>query len=544
VECGSNPEELSDKVRESMPERLAFDSVYLSDLTVGQYRNLLDLAQLAVSHPTTDALFPTLALRLRHSLSFDFVTLGLYDSSTESIRVDTWKAGEAQKKVESIPVHTCASGWAWKNQRSVLVQDLDAEPKLSVFLQSLRQLGVHTYYVFPLTTSRHKLGAIGFGSLHVIPKATATLELLRRVGAMIAQLLDTTLSSDGLTAQTDCVQATSVVTPGPEQAPQDFDLGDQSIRDEGFDEIVGNSVPLQELLRQVKTVAATDATVLLLGETGTGKELVARAIHRLSPRADRKFVSVNCTAIPTELLESELFGHEKGAFTGAINRHEGRLELADRGTLLLDEVGDLPSVIQPKLLRVLQDKEFERLGSNRTVKVDVRLIAATNQDLHRSIAEGRFREDLFYRLNVFPILVPSLRERKSDIPALVRHFVSRYAKEAKKSIATVPAEAMDALVNWSWPGNIRELQNLVQRCVILTNSTVLRFPLGELERNTKPASGKMSPDVERELILQALKEAGGVIGGASGAANRLGMKRPTLYSKMKKLNISPVEFRD
>ena len=361
---------------------------------------------------------------------------------------------------------------------------MDAEPKLPVFLESLRQLGVRTYYVFPLTTSRHKLGAIGFGSLHVIPKTNATLEFLRRAAAMIAQFLDTTLSSDGLMAQTDCFQTTSVVTPGPEQEPLDFDLRDQPSRDEAFQEIVGNSAPLQELLRQVRTVAATDATVLLLGETGTGKELVARAIHRLSPRADSKFVSVNCTAIPTDLLESELFGHEKGAFTGAINRHVGRLELADRGTLLLDEVGDLPSAIQPKLLRVLQDKEFERLGSNRTVKVDVRLIAATNQDLHRSVAEGRFREDLFYRLNVFPIYVPPLRERKSDIPALVRYFVSRYASEAKKSIATIPAEAMDALLNWSWPGNIRELQNLVQRCVILTNSPVLRVPLGELRRDT------------------------------------------------------------
>jgi formate hydrogenlyase transcriptional activator len=528
-----------------MPEqRLAFDSGYLSDLTVSHYRNLLDLAQLAVSHPTTDALMPTLALRLQHSLNFDFVTLGLYDSSTKSIRLDTWKAGDTQKRCESVPVHTCVSGWAWKNQRSVLVQDLDTEPKLPVFLESLLRLGVRTYHVFPLTTSRHKLGAIGFGSLHVIPKTNATLELLRRAAAMIAHYLDTTLSSDRLIAQTDCVETTSVVTPGPDQALQDFDLGDQESRDEAFHEIVGNSAPLQELLRQVRTVAATDATVLLLGETGTGKDLVARAIHRLSLRADSKFVSVNCTAIPAELLESELFGHEKGAFTGAFNRRVGRLELADRGTLLLDEVGDLPSVIQPKFLRVLQDKEFERLGSNRTVKVDVRLIAATNQDLHRSVAEGRFREDLFYRLNVFPIYVPPLRERKSDIPALVRYFVSRYASEAKKSIATIPPEAMDALVNWSWPGNIRELQNLVQRCVILTNSPVLRVPLGELRRDTKPSSGKMSQAVERELILQALKEAGGVIGGASGAANKLRIKRTTLYSKMKKLNISPVEFQD
>jgi formate hydrogenlyase transcriptional activator len=335
-----------------------------------------------------------------------------------------------------------------------------------------------------------------------------------------------------------------VVAPAPKQAYHDFDPGDEADRDKAFREIVGNSAALQELLTRVKTVAATGATVLLQGETGTGKELVARAIHQLSPRADRKFVTVNCTAIPTELLESELFGHEKGSFTGAINRRIGRLELADRGTLLLDEVGDLPSMIQPKLLRVLQEQEFERLGSNRTVKVDVRLIAATNQDLHRSIAEGRFREDLFYRLNVFPIYIPPLRERKSDIRALVGYFVSKYAAEANKSIATVPAEAMDALENWSWPGNIRELQNLVQRCVILTTSSVLRVPLGELRRHTKSSSGKMSPEVEREIILQALKEAGGVIAGASGAANKLGMKRTTLYSKMKNLNIRPAEFQD
>jgi len=527
-----------------MPERgFAVDSFDLSDLEVGDYRNLLDLAQLAVGQPTTDTLFPALALHLRQSLNFEFVTLGLYDLNTESILLDTWKAGRAQKRRESIAVHTCASGWAWRSQRSVLIQDMDTETNLPVSLESLRQLGVRTYYVLPLTTSRHKLGAIGFGSLHVIPKVNAKLELLRRTAAMIAQFLDTTLSSDGLTAQAECVQATSVVALGPEQTSQDFDLGDEASRDEAFHEIVGNSAALQELLTQVKTVAATGATVLLQGETGTGKELVARAIHQLSPRAGRKFINVNCTAIPTELLESELFGHEKGAFTGAINRRIGRLELADRGTLLLDEVGDLPSVVQPKLLRVLQEQEFERLGSNRTVKIDVRLIAATNQDLHRSIVEGRFREDLFYRLNVFPIYIPPLRERKSDIRDLVSYFVSRYAREANKSIATVPAEAMDALQNWSWPGNIRELQNLVRRCVILTNSPVLRVPLGELKRDTKPASGKMSPEVERELILDALKEAGGVIGGASGAANRLRMKRTTLYSKMKKLNISPVGFQ-
>ena len=523
---------------ESMQEQgPAFDSGHSSDLTGGQHLNLLDLAQLTLGQPTIEALSHRLALRLHHILNFDVITLGLYDSSAESIRLNVCKAGDVERRCECLPVHSCASGRVWKNQRSVLVQDLDAEPNLPVFLQSLRRLGVRTYYTFPLTTSHHKLGAIGFGSLHVVPRTNATLEFLRRAAAIVAQLLDTTLSSERLTASTDCSQIASAASPLLEPEPQYLDLRECASRDEAFQEMVGNSAPLQEVLRQVRTVAATDATVLLLGETGTGKELVARAVHRLSPRAGGKFVSLNCTAIPTDLLESELFGHEKGAFTGAINRHVGRLELADRGTLLLDEVGDLPGVIQPKLLRVLEDKEFQRLGSNLTVKVDVRLIAATNQDLHRSIAEGRFREDLFYRLNVFPIHIPPLRKRKSDIPALVRYFVSRYASEAKKSIATIPAEAMDALLNWRWPGNIRELQNLVQRCVILTNSPILRVPLEELRGNAKASPGKVSQEVERELILQALKEAGGVIGGESGAASRLGIKRTTLYSKMKKLNI-------
>src|SRR5271170_6538237 len=424
-----------------MPEQgVRFDAVHSSDLTVGQYLSLLDLAQLALRERTIESLFPRLARRLHNALNFGVVTLSLYDSRTESIRLSVCKAGKTETRCECLPVHACASGWVWKNQRSILVQDLDTEPKLPVFLQSLRRLGVRTYYVFPLTTIRHKLGAIGFGSLHVMPKTNARLEFLRRAAAIVAQLLETTLSFDGLTSPTGCSLTHVAAVPGLEPERRDFDLRDCPSPDEAFQEMVGNSAALQEVLRQVRTVAATDATVLLLGETGTGKELIARAVHRLSPRAESKFVSINCTAIPTDLLENELFGHEKGAFTGAINRHAGRLELADRGTLLLDEIGDLPAVIQPKLLRVLQDKEFERLGDSRTVRVDVRLIAATNQDLHRSIAEGRFREDLFYRLSVFPIYVPALRERKSDIPALLRYFVSRYANEAKKSITIIPAE--------------------------------------------------------------------------------------------------------
>jgi formate hydrogenlyase transcriptional activator len=512
--------------------------VHLPDLTAGHYRKLLDLSHLLSSHTTVDGLSSVLALRLPNVLDFDVVTLGLYDSSAESVRLSIWNASGEQRKYESLP--GCSSRWSWKNQRSVLVQDLDAEFPVPLFLESLRKAGVRTYYVLPLTTTRRKLGAIGFGSLRVIPKTAQTIDFLHQVAAMTAAILDTAIASE----PADAREAPSVVTAAPEPQTWNIDLKDQPERDEVFQEIVGESPPLREVLRQVATVAATDATVLLLGETGTGKELVARAVHRLSPRADNKFVSVNCTAIPRELLESELFGHEKGAFTGAVNRYVGRLELADGGTLLLDEVGDLPTAIQPKLLRVLQNKEFERLGSTRTLKVDVRVIAATNQNLQQSIADGRFREDLFYRLNVFPIYVPALRARKSDIPALVRRFVSEYSAKWKKSIDTIPAEAMNALVDWNWPGNIRELENFIQRCVILTDSSVLTVPVGELAGRANVTSGRRSEAVERQLILAALTESNGVIGGDSGAAMRLGMKRTTLYSKMKKLNIVPDDSRE
>jgi formate hydrogenlyase transcriptional activator len=509
--------------------------VHQRDLTSGHYRNLLDIAHLVTSHTTIDALSSALALRLQHALNLDVVTLGLYDPSIGNARLSVWNEAGAQRTSESLP--GCASRWCWKNQRSVLVQDLDAEYPLPAFPESLRKVGVRTYYVLPLTTVHRRLGAIGFGSLHVIPKTNQTIEFLHHVAAMIAQVLDTALSTGQSMSPIGPLQFSSVIAP--EAETNDFNLKDKLDPEDAFEEISGDSAPLREVLRQVGTVAATDATVLLLGETGTGKELVARALHRLSPRSASNFVSVNCTAIPAELLESELFGHEKGAFTGATSRYLGRLELADKGTLLLDEVGDLPTSIQPKLLRVLQNKEFERLGSTRTLKVDVRLIAATNRDLHQSIAEGRFRQDLFYRLNVFPIHVPPLRSRKGDIPALVRRFVSRYAREWNKPIDTIPAEAMNALMNWNWPGNIRELQNFIQRCVILTHSSVLTVPVDELAGRSKPSSARMPQAAERQLILQALEETNGVIAGPAGAARRLGMKRTTLYSKMKKLNIAP-----
>jgi PAS domain S-box-containing protein len=305
----------------------------------------------------------------------------------------------------------------------------------------------------------------------------------------------------------------------------------------GFGEIIGQSKTLKSLLAEVKTVAASDATVLVEGETGTGKELIARAIHRMSGRRGNSFIKMNCAAIPSGLLESELFGHEKGAFTGAIERKLGRLELADGGTLFLDEIGEIPLALQPKLLRVLQDQEFERLGGTRTVKVDFRLVVATNRDLWRSVGEGTFRSDLYYRLKVFPVYVPRLRERRDDIPLLVDHFVKKFAARMKKSITGIPKRTMEALAEWDWPGNIRELENFMERSVILTEGALLRVPLRELGGPSQPGHSLTLAAAQKEHILRVLQESGGQIGGPTGAAARLGLKRTTLQSKLKQLGI-------
>ena len=315
--------------------------------------------------------------------------------------------------------------------------------------------------------------------------------------------------------------------------------------DISFSEIVGQSAALRSALKEVETVAPTDSTVLIYGETGTGKELIARAIHNLSLRRSNPFVKLNCAAIPTGLLESELFGHERGAFTGAIAQRIGRFELANRGTIFLDEIGDIPLELQPKLLRVLQEREFERLGSTRTLHTDARLITATNSNLAQKVNEKRFRSDLYYRLNVFPIVVPPLRERREDIPLLVRHFVQKYSRRIKKSIETIPTAAMTAISEYRWPGNIRELEHFIERAVILSAGSELQAPLAELPHQEKPSpafansanNATTLKEVEREHILRALKEARWVVGGPTGAAARLGMKRTTLNSLVKRLGI-------
>jgi formate hydrogenlyase transcriptional activator len=319
-----------------------------------------------------------------------------------------------------------------------------------------------------------------------------------------------------------------------------------------FEEIVGKSSALRKVLKELETVGPTDSTVLIYGETGTGKELIARAIHNLSSRRANAFVKVNCAAIPTGLLESELFGHEKGAFTGAIAQRIGRFELANRGTVFLDEIGEVPLELQPKLLRVLQEREFERLGNSRTQSTDARLIAATNRDLSEMVAEQKFRSDLFYRLNVFPLYVPALRERPEDVPLLVRHFAELFSRRIGKAIHTIPSETMNALLRYDWPGNVRELQNVIERAVILSTRGVLRVSIAELTAKGNPASKSKQPlaqkrkrirasvpPLNRDQVLQALQESGGRVGGADGAAARLGLKRTTLIAHLKRLAIDP-----
>jgi formate hydrogenlyase transcriptional activator len=317
-------------------------------------------------------------------------------------------------------------------------------------------------------------------------------------------------------------------------------FGEQIREHRRFEQLVGTSPALESVLEQVEQVAPTGSTVLIQGETGTGKELIAHAVHNISARCGRPFVKLNCAAIPFDLLESELFGHEKGAFTGAIAQKIGRFELADKGTLFLDEVGDIPPALQPKLLRVLQEQEFERLGSTRTHQVDVRLVAATNRNLLEMVKRNEFRRDLYYRLNVFPVSLPPLRERREDIPALVAHFVEIYSRRMGKQIAEVPADALRVFVGYSWPGNIRELQNFIERSVILSSGTVLRPPLDELDRHPdRELTGAVTlEDAERDHIRKTLENVGWVVAGPNGAAARLGIKRSTLYFRMQKLGIS------
>src|SRR3984885_3607886 len=419
-------------------------------------------------------------------------------------------------------------GTAIYRKQPVFVHDILTDPLWDDYRHMVIPFGIRAVWSRPLFARDGK--ALGTFAMHYreakSPQAI-DLQLIENASHITGIAIERHLSEEKLRRERD------------NEAKQRLYL-EQEIRSE-FGSIVGESAALKETLALASVVAPTDSTVLIQGETGTGKELIARAIHESSSRRDRAFVKLNCAAIPLGLLESELFGHEKGAFTGAIGQKAGRFELADKGTLFLDEVGDIPLELQAKLLRVLQEHEFERLGSNRTHKVDVRLIAATHRNLASMVKQGTFREDLYYRLKVFPVNLPALRQRADDIPTLVRHFAALYARRMNKTIEEIPVETLEALVRYRWPGNVRELQNLIERAVILSPQSVLRVPISELEsyapqRTAEPPMTDLA-QVERDQIVRALEATNWVIGGRKGAAERLAMKRTSLVYRMKKLRI-------
>jgi formate hydrogenlyase transcriptional activator len=499
-----------------------------------QYRALLAVAEAIVSHRDLHALFHDLASRLHRVVRFDYLILVLHDAARNGMRLHVLETAEPKSPPTGVltPIEEAPSGFVWQTQQPLIIANMADENRWPMLQEQLfRPYGVTSFCCVPLTTARQRLGALAFASRQSAAYESADLDFLRLVANQVAVAVENALAFD-------CIEKLK------EKLTQEKIYLEEEIRTEhNFEEIVGESAALRRVLKEVETVAPTDSTVLVRGETGTGKELIARALHDLSPRRARTFVKINCASIPTGLLESELFGHEKGAFTGAIAQKVGRFELAHQGTLFLDEVGDIPPELQPKLLRVLQEQEFERLGSTRTVRVDVRLVAATNRDLASMAANGQFRSDLFYRLNVFPVLLPPLRERKDDIPRLVRHFAQKVARRMGRRIETIPAEAMNALVQYPWPGNIRELENVIERAVILSSGPALHINRDDLKAAAAqaevPASATLTlADAERDHILGALRETSWVLGGPNGAAARLAMKRTTLQSKMKKLGIS------
>jgi formate hydrogenlyase transcriptional activator len=501
---------------------------------IERYQALLQISDTISQYRDTTELFRHLVGCLRRLIDFDYIGIGLYEPETDRMRIALLESKFPTPVVvgNSKPRSALPAEWVMKNQKPMVIRTGPDNPYREIDAMR-RAAGIVIDYHFPLSTSLTQLGSMAFGFTHIVELDESEMDFMLRVANQVAVAIENALNFQ----QAKALQ---------EKLAHEKLYLEEEIRDEfGFDEIVGGSEALKKVLEQVTTVAEADATVLLLGETGTGKELIARAVHDASRRKGRTFVKLNCAAIPTGLLESELFGHEKGAFTGAIAQKIGRLELADGGTLFLDEVGDIPLELQPKLLRAIQEREFERLGSTRTIKVNVRFIAATNRDLATMVAEKQFRSDLYYRLRVFPIAIPPLRARSGDIPRLVRYFVAKYAARMDRQIETIPTETMQALERWSWPGNVRELENLMERAVILTRGPVLQVPLGELQslEVLEPENGDMSLyDAERSYIVKALRDAKGQISGMDGAAARLGLKRTTLQSKIKKLGIERREY--
>ena len=493
-------------------------------------RLLLEVNNALVSNLDLRELLKGIASCLRRVIRHDYTALALYDPARHVMRLTALDFPEGKGLIQEemvIPLEGSAGGEVFATRKPLLINSLDINRFQSPIARLAEEEGLKCLYILPLFTSTRDLGTLALGALAEDSFQQEDVELLAQVASQIAIAMENAL------AYREIAELKNKL------AEEKLYLEEEIRTEHNFEEVIGESAALKRALSQVETVAPTDSTVLVLGETGTGKEMIARAIHDLSRRRDGTFVKINCAAIPTGLLESELFGHEKGAFTGAIARKIGRFELAHRGTLFLDEVGDIPLELQPKLLRILQEKEFERLGGTRTIRVDVRLVAATNRNLAQMVGEGLFRRDLYYRLNVFPILIPPLRERSKDIPLLVRYFVQKYARQMDRRIETLSADDLDALTRYHWPGNVRELENLIERAVILSPGPELCLPVAELKQPSEVPPSVTLQAAEREHIVRVLRETNGVVGGPRGAAAQLGLKRTTLQSKMWKLGIRP-----
>jgi len=488
---------------------------------------LLELNNALVSHLDLHQLVKKISSSLQQVLQHDFVGLALYDAENGKV-VARARDSDSDTIVPFDPQGT-TSGAAYEMGTPVYLPRPDRELFPSPVTAEFYDRGMKTFYSVPVSMNDRKLGVLTLASAREDALSKSDQELVQQIANQVA------LAAANALAVRDLEELKNKL------AQEKLYLEDEIRTEFNFDEIIGQSSALRHVLQMVETVASSDSTVLLLGETGTGKELIARAVHDHSRRKNRTFVKLNCAAIPTGLLESELFGHERGAFTGAIAQKIGRLELADQGTLFLDEVGDIPVEIQPKLLRALQEREFERLGSTHTKRVNVRLVAATNRNLEKMIADRQFRSDLYYRLNVFPIRIPPLRERPDDIPLLVRYFSQKFARQMQKNIETIPADTMTRLQSWHWPGNVRELENFIERAVILTSGPALQVPVNEMASSSSIQGLSEAPSTlagtERDYIIKILRETRGVLAGPNGAAVRLGVKRTTLQYKMKKLGI-------
>ncbi len=506
-------------------------------------RVLLELNNAVVTNLETGQLFHAISSCLKSSFGMEYASLALYDPEIHAFRLHALDFPASHGLIQEnavLPLDGSPSGYVMKSGTPKLFTPADIEALSKEAAMYLFGEGLRSFISLPLISRQRTLGTLNLGARREDHFSPDDVAWLAQAAGQVAIALDNALSYrriEELNAQL---------------AEEKIYLEDEIRTEHQFEDIIGQSPALKAILKQAETVAPTDSTVLIYGETGTGKELVARALHTLSGRQQGTFVKLNCAAIPTGLLESEMFGHEKGAFTGAIAQRIGRFELAHRGTMFLDEVGEIPLELQSKLLRVLQEREFERLGSSRTIRTDARVIAATNRNLERMVQDHQFRSDLYYRVNVFPITVPPLRERPEDIPLLVRYFVQQFARRMNKGVTTIPADDMSVLVRYPWPGNIRELQNFVERSVILSSGSVLATPVRELEKDAlaeRPAlPAAASADVvtlesaEREAILRALRHSGGRVGGPRGAAAVLGLKRTTLQARMRKLGINPREI--